>query len=98
MYLVFHPEVQPHPYQIFIAYEIVCALACSFVLFQNRLLPFLNRVGLTFILCGVFVTIVVCVAMTKDRAPRSAVWSDFQNQTGYSSNGFAFIMGMLNGA
>jgi choline transport protein len=98
MYLVYHPDVEPHPWQVFIAYQILCALACSFVLFQNRLLPFLNRVGLMFILGGVFVTVVVCVAMTKNRASSSAVWKDFQNQTGYSSNGFAFLMGMLNGA
>jgi choline transport protein len=98
MYLVYHPEVEPHPWQVFIAYEIACILACSFVLFQNRLLPFLNRIGLMLILGGVFVTIVVCVAMTKQRAPREAVWSRFTDGTGYGNNGFVFLMGMLNGA
>ncbi|KAI9776976.1 MAG: hypothetical protein M1839_009120 [Geoglossum umbratile] len=98
MYLVYHPEVEPHPWQVFIAYEIACVLACCFVLFQNRLLPFLNRIGLMLILGGVFVTIVVCVAMTKQRAPREVVWSRFTDGTGYGNNGFVFLMGMLNGA
>lgn len=31
-------------------------------------------------------------------ATHSFVWSDWVNDTGYSSNGFVFLAGMLNGA
>jgi len=31
-------------------------------------------------------------------ATNDFVWRDWQNGTGYSSNGFAFVLGMLNGA
>lgn len=31
-------------------------------------------------------------------ASNSFVWTDFNNLTGYSSNGFVFLAGMLNGA
>ncbi|KAL9624309.1 MAG: hypothetical protein Q9160_001556 [Pyrenula sp. 1 TL-2023] len=31
-------------------------------------------------------------------ASHSAVWTEWQNATGWSSNGFVFLAGMLNGA
>lgn len=31
-------------------------------------------------------------------ASTSTIWSAWDNETGYSSDGFAFLLGMLNGA
>lgn len=98
MYLAFHPNVEQHAWQVFIAYELVTWLVVAIVLFQNRLLPLYNRLGLVLILGGFLVTIIVCVSMTDERASNRSVWATFDNQTGWSSNGLVFIMGMLNGA
>jgi amino acid transporter len=61
-----------------------------------------NNIGLFFILAGVFITILVCAIMPhtngSDYASSAFVWSEWSNQTGYSSNGFVFLAGMLNGA
>jgi choline transport protein len=43
------------------------------------------------------VTIIVVVAMPKQHASHSFVWTDFQNSTGWG-NGVAFLTGVLNGA
>ena len=55
-----------------------------------------------FILAGVFVSIVVCAVMPyvngQPYATDDFVWRDWQNGTGYSSQGFVFVAGMLNGA
>ena len=73
------------------------------MLFANRALPALNNVGLFFILGGVCITIVVCAAMpgTGGRSPHASpafVFKEWSADIGYSSNGFVFLMGMLNGA
>lgn len=55
-----------------------------------------------FIVSGVVITIIVCATMphvnNTPYASHSSVWKDWTNQTGYSSNGFVFVAGMLNGA
>lgn len=44
----------------------------------------------------------VCAIMPsttgEGHASSSNVWSDWDNETGYTSNGFVFLAGMLNGA
>ena len=63
----------------------------------------LNNVVLFLMLSGCFITVVVCAAMpgTGERPPHASPAFVFKNWTadiGYSSNGFVFLMGMLNGA
>ncbi|THC89127.1 hypothetical protein EYZ11_011421 [Aspergillus tanneri] len=58
--------------------------------------------GMFFILAGVLITIIVCAVMPHVNgtgyASGADVWGTWKNQTGYSSNGFVFAAGMLNGA
>ncbi|CAL3967161.1 hypothetical protein PZA11_003555 [Diplocarpon coronariae] len=102
MYGLYHPDYTPERWHVFIAYLLITWMSCSVVLLANKALPLINLVGLCFILGGVLVTIIVCVALpssTGDGYARSAfVWADWSNQTGYSSDGFVFCAGMLNGA
>lgn len=69
---------------------------------MNRALPSLEAIGGFLVLAGVFVTIIVCAVMPHVNGQRysanSFVWRDWQNGTGYGSNGFIFCLGMLNGA
>jgi choline transport protein len=71
-------------------------------MFANHALPFINRIGSFLILGGLFITIVVCAVMPSQNgrgyASSSFVWKDWKYDTGYSSNGFVFLAGMLNGA
>lgn len=102
MYGIYHPEYVPQRWHVFVAYLIFTWMCCCTVLFANRALPIVNNIGLFFILAGVFVTIVVCAVLPytagSGYASSSFVWTDWSNQTGYSSNGFVFLAGMLNGA
>lgn len=71
-------------------------------MFGNRFLAKVNDLGLLFIVAGVVITIVVCTVLPgtsgSGYASNRFVWADWQNRTGYSSDGFVFVMGMLNGA
>ncbi|KAK9241361.1 amino acid/polyamine transporter I [Lipomyces kononenkoae] len=101
-YALFHPGFEPQRWQVFIAYLIICWGCCFTVMFANRALPHINRVGSFLILGGLFVTIVVCAVMPNRNgsgyASNDFVWKEWENGTGYSSNGFVFLAGMLNGA
>ncbi|KAB2099512.1 hypothetical protein AG0111_0g12342 [Alternaria gaisen] len=102
MYGLFHPGYAFERWHVFIVYLIITWIACFIVMFANRALPKLTNIGLFFILMGVFITIMVCAIMPsrsgKGYASNEFVWRDWQNQAGWSSDGFVFCAGMLNGA
>ncbi|OJD20984.1 hypothetical protein ACJ73_07679 [Blastomyces percursus] len=102
MYMLFHPELEPQAWHVFVSYLICSWLCCCIVLFANKALPATSNVGMFLIIGGVIVTILVCVIMPHVNgtgyASNAFVWKDWENQTGYSSNGFVFVAGMLNGA
>lgn len=98
MYAAFHPMFVTQRWHVFVAYIIFVWLCCFLVLFANRSLPMLESVGGILIVTGVFITIVVCSGMQDVHATTAFVWRNWQNSTGYSSNGFVFLLGMLNGA
>ena len=101
MWNLFHPDYVPQRWHVFVAYLIITWLCASTVLFANRGLPLINNIGLFLILAGVVTTILICAIMPStthsSHATSSAVWTDWQNSTGWPS-GFAFLAGMLNGA
>ena len=104
MYGLFHPEYAYERWQVFVAYLLITWTACAVVMFANRALPTLTNIGLFLILAGCFITIMVCAIMPatsvggSGHASSSFVWEEWANQTGWSSNGFVFCAGMLNGA
>ncbi|KAF2707246.1 amino acid transporter [Pleomassaria siparia CBS 279.74] len=102
MYGLFHPDFVYQRWNVFIAYLIITWTCCCVVMFANRALPMLTNIGLVLILAGAFITITVCAIMPsrtgKGHASNSFVWKDWQNATGWSSDGFVFCAGMLNGA
>jgi choline transport protein len=102
MYGLFHEGYAYERWQVFIVYLTITWLSAFIVMYMNRTLPTITKIGLFFILAGVSITILVCAIMPsktgKGYASNSFVWRDWQNQTGWSSNGFVFAAGMLNGA
>lgn len=102
IYRLFHPEFEPKAWHVFICYIIITWIGCCTVLYLNRLLPLIEKLSMVIVLMGCFFTILVCAFMPKVNAVPYAsdefVWKDWNNGTGWSSNGFVFAAGMLNGA
>ena len=97
MYAVFHPDFIIQPWHTYVAFVLITWLCAAFVIFCNRLIPYLQHAGLFLIIAGGLVTIIVVAAMPKHHASSAFVWKDFQNMTGWSG-GVAFLTGVLNGA
>lgn len=102
MYGVTHPELAQQPWMVFVTYFILCWLLAAVVLFANRITPYLEQFAAFVVVAGLIVTMIVCAVMPhvngQPYASNAFVWSDWVNVTGYSSDGFAFLLGMLNGA
>ncbi|KAI4197742.1 MAG: hypothetical protein LQ350_005717 [Teloschistes chrysophthalmus] len=102
MYAVMHDGFETERWQVFVTYILIAWIACFTVLYMNRALPSIELLGGFLVIVGVFVTIVVCAVLPhvtgKGYATNHSVWRDWQNQTGYESDGFVFLLGMLNGA
>lgn len=102
MYSLKHPDFVAHPWHTFVSFIICTWLCCFVVLFANRALPMIENIGGFFILSGVLIVIIVAAVMPtvtgNGHATNDFVWKDWQNLSGYSSNGFVFVAGMLNGA
>jgi choline transport protein len=101
-YSLYHPEFIPERWQIYICYLIISWSCCLIVMFGQRTLAFISRLGSFLIIAGFVIAVVVCAIMPSqtgsDYATNAVIWKEWNNMTGYSSNGFVFIAGMLNGA
>jgi len=101
MYALFHDGFEIQRWQVFVAY-LICIWSCCFItLYANKALPVIESIGGFLVIAGVIITILVCAIMPHYKggyASTKFVWREWQNQTGYTSNGFAFCLGMLNGA
>ncbi|KAI4158502.1 MAG: hypothetical protein LQ342_007388 [Letrouitia transgressa] len=102
MYAAFHADFVTQQWHVFVSFLVITWLSCGIVLFANRILPFFESLGGFFTITGVFITIIACAVMPvvkgKGHASNDFVWRDWVNSTGYSSSGFVFLLGMLNGA
>lgn len=102
MYGLYHPDFIAARWMVFVVYVILTWMCCATVMFANRCLPMINNIGLFLILAGCLISVLVCAIMPSTTgsgyATNAAVWDAWDNQTGYTSNGFVFLAGMLNGA
>ena len=103
MYAMYHPDFTPQRWHILVGYLIVTWCCCCIVLFANKALPAINNAGIFFLIASVLITIIVCAVMPgrsggSGYASNESMWKDWSADIGYSSKGFVFMMGMLNGA
>ncbi|KAI4221861.1 MAG: hypothetical protein L6R36_006588 [Xanthoria steineri] len=102
MYAVTHEGFVTQLWHILVAYLLFTWIDTFIVLYLNRALPAIETIAGFFVVAGCIITIVVCAVLpyVGDRpyATHASVWKDWTNQTGYSSDGFVFCLGMLNGA
>ena len=97
MYALFHPDFTVARWHVFVTYVILLGISFVLLLFANKILPFVEALGGSLVLLGCFVSIIICAAMA-DHSSTDFVWREWQNNSGYESNGFVFLLGMLNGA
>ncbi|PLN82650.1 amino acid transporter [Aspergillus taichungensis] len=98
MHLLRHPEVEWHPWQVFVAFQGLNWTCCAIVCFGNRFVPWINRIALCLSMAGLLVTVLVLAIMPKRHASSADVWTTYHNNTGGWSDGICFMTGLLNAA
>lgn len=102
MYTLYHPDFEPQRWQVFVVLLVITWADLSLVLFGQRILAkAASMLGSSLMLLFVVVTLVCAIlpsTTSEGYASNAFVWTDFQNLTGWSSDGLVFVMGILNGA
>ncbi|KAG2420901.1 hypothetical protein HFD88_000515 [Aspergillus terreus] len=98
MYILRNPNTKWHPWQVFVALQLLIWTCCAIVCFGNRFIPLINRVALILSMGGLIVTIAVLAIMPKKHATNASVWSTYSNRTGGWPDGVCFLTGLLNAA
>ncbi|OAP63822.1 hypothetical protein AYL99_03049 [Fonsecaea erecta] len=97
MYALYHPNYVIQPWNLFVGLLCIIVLCLTVTIFFNNTLAYLQQFGLFIVTVGGIVTIIVLAGMPSKHASNRFVWTDFQNNTGWSG-GVAFLTGVLNGA
>jgi amino acid transporter len=97
-----HPEFVAQDWHVFCSYIVCNCVVCLLVLFADHWLDHVQRFGVFFSLGGWLVSVVICAVGPwingQAYADSRAVWMDWRNETGWTSDGFVFCLGMLNAA
>jgi choline transport protein len=83
------------PWHVFIGYQATNAAAFIFNCY-GRILPAVSTVALYTSLVSFFIALVVVPASAPTHQDARFVFANFVNNTGWSSNGIAFIVGLVN--
>lgn len=91
-----HPTHVTKTWQLFVIYQLVNVFLVIFNCY-GKYLPYIADWALyTSLFSYVVITIVVLVCARGNYASAEFVFTDFQNNTGWSSAGIAFIVGLIN--
>ncbi|KAI8658002.1 hypothetical protein NCS57_01180600 [Fusarium keratoplasticum] len=94
MVTIFHPNVDWQPYQTFLIYLLLLVVPILLNL-KPEVLPIYSTVGAVFTVLGFFGW-AITVLVTAPKADAKFVFTTFLNNSGYSSNGWVFILGFYN--
>ncbi|ABN64781.2 predicted protein [Scheffersomyces stipitis CBS 6054] len=91
-----HPDHVVHKWQLFVIYQLINAFLVIFNCY-GKWLPYLgNGVLYVSIVSYITITITVLVCSRGNYQDASFVFTKFDNNTGWSSAGIAFIVGLIN--
>ena len=83
------------PWHVFVGYQVINAFAFIFNCY-GKLLPSIASLALYTSLISFFVILIVVPAKAPSHQDAKFVFANFVNNTGWSSNGIAFIVGLIN--
>ncbi|KAA8648951.1 hypothetical protein EYZ11_005367 [Aspergillus tanneri] len=98
MYMLRNPGTEWHPWQVFIAFQLLNWTCCGIACLGNRFIPMINRIACVISTCGLTATIVILVVMPQKHATSAEVWTKYHNNTGGWSDSICFVTGLLNAA
>ncbi|ODV98316.1 hypothetical protein PACTADRAFT_48100 [Pachysolen tannophilus NRRL Y-2460] len=97
-YALTHPDFTVKTWHVFVAYQLINIFVFLFNCY-DKWLPVVGSLALyTSLLSFIVITITVVICSRGNYQSASFVFSEFDNATGWSSSGIAFIVGLINPA
>ncbi|KAL9599068.1 MAG: hypothetical protein Q9219_004102 [cf. Caloplaca sp. 3 TL-2023] len=90
-----HPDFTIHTWHVFVGYQILNFFTFFFNCY-GKILPLLGHITLWTSLISFFVILVAVPAKAPTHQHAKFVFATFFNNTGWSQNGIAFIVGLIN--
>ncbi|KAL9081083.1 MAG: hypothetical protein Q9157_000287 [Trypethelium eluteriae] len=94
-YQLGHPDFTVKPWHVFVAYQ-MANVFCFFFNTYGSILPFIGHATLYCSLVSFLVILITIPAAAPTHQHARFVFATFINNTGWSSNGVAFIVGLVN--
>ncbi|KAH7137483.1 amino acid/polyamine transporter I [Dactylonectria estremocensis] len=90
-----HPDLTIQPWMTFVSYQIV-HITCALFNISSHALPKITFVTLWTSIISFLVIILVVPIKAPSHQPTRWVFTDFVNRTGWSNDGIAYIVGLIN--
>ncbi|KAI9863205.1 MAG: hypothetical protein M1813_004025 [Trichoglossum hirsutum] len=90
-----HPDLVIKPWMVFVGYQVVNTVAYFFNCY-GRILPRIATISIYTSLISFFVILVTVPAKAPTHQNAKFVFANFVNNTGWTQNGIAFIVGLVN--
>ncbi|KAI9779124.1 MAG: hypothetical protein M1816_003747 [Peltula sp. TS41687] len=94
-YQLSHPDLVIKPWMVVVAYEVFNLVAYLFNCY-GKILPFVSKLAMWASLVSFTVIIITVPAKAPTHQSAKFVFANFVNNTGWSQNGIAFIVGLIN--
>ena len=98
MVILCNPGITYARWQGFLVYQILLVIFTLINIFGHKVLPMLNKVGFFICITSFLIVNVTVVGSAYPKNSVQFVFGTFTNNTGWSSSGIAFIVGLTNPA
>ena len=94
--VAWYPEYDPKRWQQYLIYVALIWAAASINILMADWIPLHNKAMFVLAVLTLSATTIVLFAVTKDHASAHSIFTDTTNRTGWSSNGFTFMLAVGN--
>ncbi|CAF9927739.1 MAG: hypothetical protein HETSPECPRED_006665 [Heterodermia speciosa] len=90
------PSYTIERWHTFMLYQVLNIVTLTYNLAALKRAPWTHNIGFILSLASFFVISITCLAITQPKQSSYSVWHNFINNTGWDSDGFVFLLGLIN--
>ena len=98
MTILYNPGVEYQRWHGFLIYQFFAIAFTAVNIFGRKAAPMINKFGLAFCITSFLVINITLLATTSNKNSAKWVFTNFVNNTGWKTDGIAFIVGLTNPA
>ncbi|KAK6812577.1 hypothetical protein RU639_011669 [Aspergillus parasiticus] len=90
-----HPNLEIQSWMVFVSYQVI-NVSCAVFNMYSRTLPHVTQGTLWISIISFAIILITVPAKSPSHQPSTFVFTEFINETGWSSDGIAFLVGLIN--